>query len=44
MKNFWRMDDFSIFTVPYAYVDHNSYLADSLFAQKKLQCDLREKW
>lgn len=35
-KNFWKMDDFSLFTVPYAYVDHNSYLADALFAQRKI--------
>lgn len=33
MKNYWRMEDFSIFTVPYAYVDHGSYLADALFVQ-----------
>ena len=35
-KNFWRMKDLSIFTVPYAYVDHSSYLADPLFAQRKI--------
>lgn len=33
MKNYWRMSDFSIFSVPYAYVDHSSYLADQLFVQ-----------
>lgn len=36
MKNYWRMSDFSIFSVPYAYVDHNSYLADRLFVQNKV--------
>jgi hypothetical protein len=37
MKNYWRMKDFSIFSVPYAYVDHSSYLADSLFVQNKVR-------
>ena len=37
MKNYWRMGDFSIFSVPYAYVDHSSYLADSLFVQNKVR-------
>lgn len=36
MKNFWKMSDFSIFSVPYAYVDHSSYLADQLFVQNKV--------
>ena len=36
MKNYWKMSDFSIFTVPYAYVDHSSYLADQLFVQNKV--------
>ena len=36
VENFWKMDDLSIFTVPYAYVDHHSYLADNLFAQRKI--------
>lgn len=36
-KNFWRMDNFSLFTVPYAYVDHSSYLADLLFTQRKIK-------
>jgi hypothetical protein len=30
------MGDFSLFSVPYAYVDHNSYLADQLFVQNKV--------
>ncbi len=37
MKNYWRMRDFSIFSVPYAYVDHSSYLADQLFEQNKVR-------
>lgn len=37
IKYFWRIDDFSLFSVPYAYVDHNSYLADSLFVQNKVR-------
>ena len=36
VENFWKMKDFSIFTVPYAYVDHFSYLADNLFVQRKI--------
>ena len=36
MKNYWKMSDFSIFSVPYAYVDHSSYLADQLFIQNKV--------
>lgn len=37
MKNYWRMGDFSIFSVPYAYVDHSSYQADGLFVQNKVR-------
>ena len=37
MKNYWRMRDFSIFSVPYAYVDHSSYQADQLFVQNKVR-------
>jgi hypothetical protein len=36
MKNYWRMRNFSLFSVPYAYVDHSSYLADQLFVQNKV--------
>ena len=36
MKNYWKMSDFSIFSVPYAYVDYSSYLADQLFVQNKV--------
>lgn len=37
MKNYWRMENFSIFSVHYAYVDHSSYQADCLFAQNKVR-------
>ena len=37
MKNYWKMSDFSLFVVPYAYVDHSSYLADQLFVQNKIR-------
>ena len=43
MKNFWKMDGFSLFTVPYAYVDHNSYFADSLFAQRKISMKFKSE-
>ena len=36
MKNFWKMGDFSLFTIPYVYVDHISYFAESLFIQRKI--------
>ena len=36
MKNYWKLDEFSLFTIPYVYVDHNSYFADSLFEQRKI--------
>lgn len=41
MKNYWRMRDFSLFSVPYAYVDHSSYLADQLFVQNKVTMKLK---
>ena len=37
MKNYWRMGDFSIFSVTYAYVDHGLYLADALLVQNKIR-------
>lgn len=37
MKNFWRMRDFSVFSVHYAYVDNGSYLADQLFVQNRVR-------
>ena len=36
MKNYWKMSDFSIFSVSYAYVDNSSYLADQLLVQNKV--------
>lgn len=36
MKNFWKLGDVSLFTVPYMYIDHNSYLADPLLAEHKI--------
>lgn len=41
VKNFWKMKDFSLFTVPYLYIDHNSYLADDLFAQRSIKMKIR---
>jgi hypothetical protein len=43
MKNYWRMRDFSLFSVPYAYVDHSSYLADQLFVQNKVTMRFKGK-
>ena len=37
MKNYWKMKDFSIFLILYAYVDHSSYQADQLFVQNKVR-------
>lgn len=37
MKNYWRMGDFSIVSVPYVYVDHSSYKGDQLFVQNKVR-------
>ena len=37
MKYYWRMKDFSILSVSYAYVDHSSYQADRLFVQNKVR-------
>ena len=41
MKNFWRMRDFSVFSVHYAYVDHGLYLADQLFVQNRVRVRLK---
>lgn len=37
INNFWKLDDFSLLYVTYAYVDHKTYLADSLFIQKSVR-------
>ena len=44
MKNYWRMKDFSIFSVPYAYVDHSSYQADQLFMQNKVRMKFKGEY
>lgn len=36
MTNYWKMRDFSLFSVPYAYVDHSSYMAKDLFFHNKV--------
>ena len=41
IKNFWKMSDFSLRSVLYAYVDHNSYLADSLLKQNRVRMKFR---
>ena len=43
MKNYWKMKGFSLLTVPYAYVDHSSHLADSLFVQNNVKMKCKEK-
>lgn len=37
------MRDISLFTITYAYVDHNSYLADALFVQRKIVMKFKEE-
>lgn len=44
MKNYWRMKDFSIFSVSYAYVDHSSYQADQLFVQNKVRMKFKGEY
>ncbi len=43
MKNFWKISSFSPFTKLYAYVDHNSYLADSIFDQNKVSMKFKKE-
>ena len=43
MKNYWKLKGFSLFAIPYVYVDHNSYFADSLFAQRKIVMKFKEE-
>ena len=40
MKNFLRLDGLSILSVPYMYIDHKDYLADSLLAQNHVSVRL----
>ena len=44
MKNYWRMKVCSIFSVPYAYVDHSSYQADRLFVQNKVRMKFKGEY
>ena len=44
MKNYWRMKDFSLFSVLYAYVDHSSYQADRLFVQNKVRVKFKGEY
>ena len=44
MKNYWRMKDFSLFSVHYAYVDHSSYQADQLFMQNKVRVKFKGEY
>ena len=37
MTNFWKLKDFRPFSVLYAYIDHEDYLADALFIQEQIQ-------
>lgn len=41
VANFWRMNSLSIFTVPYAYIDNSSYLADNLLEQNKVSLKIK---
>lgn len=43
MKNYWKMEGFSLFSVPYVYVDHQSYLADQLFVQNKVSMKFKQE-
>ena len=36
MTNFWKLRDFRPFSVLYAYIDHEDYLADALFIQEQI--------
>lgn len=37
VKNFWKLESLSPFSVSYVYADHQSYFADALFAQEKIK-------
>lgn len=43
MINYWKMSNFSIRSVWYAYVDHKSYLADSLFVERHVHVTFKEE-
>ena len=44
MKNYWRMGNFSIFSVFYTYIDHSSYPADRLFVQDKVRIKYKREY
>ncbi|CDA69097.1 putative uncharacterized protein [Clostridium sp. CAG:510] len=44
MKNYWRMSNFSIFSVFYTYIDHSSYPADRLFVQDKVRIKYKREY
>lgn len=44
MENFWKIKELSIITVPYAYIDHSSYLADKLFAERKIRMKYKKEY
>ncbi len=39
-KNFWKLSGFSLFSIDYAYIDHKSYLAETLFVQRQIRVKL----
>ena len=43
MKNFIKLDDLSILSVPYMYIDHSDYLADALFNQNQIHMRFKEE-
>lgn len=44
MKNYWRMSNFSIFSVFYTYIDHSSYPADRLFVEDKVRIKYKREY
>lgn len=44
MKNFIKLDDLSILSVPYMYIDHRDYLADALFKQSRIHIRFKEEF
>jgi hypothetical protein len=42
-ENYWKLDDMSILTIPYVYVDHFKYLADNLFGERKVKIKWQEE-
>ena len=44
MKNFIKLGDLSILSVPYMYIDHKAYLADALFEQSQIHMRFKEEF